>query len=332
MPDPTRNTARELIKALPDELQYTIERFLHSLGSTASEHTIRQYKRVAAQLTSFLHGDGIPLRDAKASHIEDFFFELGKMSTSTEKNYLSIITSLFDYLIMQGEAQSNPATIYRIIAKKRFKRQQDPDSNVLDESAFSKVLEARRILGEKRHHSPIEIERDIAMLYVLYSTGIRRAELHMLNKNSYDVNTGTLLVRGKGNKVRKVAILVEAEEALKGYLSEVRPLFEPHESEQAMFLSKSDDKKCERVKYEHIGYMVRQTLAAAAVFMGGDLGTHIFRRSHATLIQHRTGNPKLVQSQLGHASVTTTERYIKLADNEHVSQIRDKVGIANLKD
>ena len=81
------------------------------------------------------------------------------------------------------------------------------------------------------------------------------------------------------------------------------------------------------MSYDAIGYMVRLVLRSAGVFVDGDLGTHVFRRSHGTLIQRQTGNPKLVQQQLGHASITTTERYVKLADDEHIENIRDMVGL-----
>lgn len=326
MPDPTRNTAEELTTTLSEEQRYILDRFLHSLGA-ASKHTLRQYRRVSAQFLAHLQLDGIDLAEATAATVEDFLFEMGSLSPASERAYLSILSGLYDYLIVQGAASSNPPLLYRKSAKGRLKRKHDAATSVIGPREFALVVEARRKRGTAQGHPERNVERDVAILHVLFGSGIRRAELVGLNVQSHDAKSGTLMVRGKGNKVRRAAILVEAEEVLKHYESHVRPEYAPAESENAMFLE-GQPGKARRISYDQVGYMVRRSFRDAGVIVaGGDSGTHVLRRSHATLLQRTMRNPKVVQAQLGHASITTTDRYIKLADDEHIEQIRDHVGI-----
>lgn len=332
MPDPTKNTAEELIASLPDESQYMIERFLHSLGSQTSSNTTRQYRRVTAQYLTFLNTENVLYGQSSPHHIEDFFFELGELSANTEKNYLSIITSFYDYMILHDLCKSNPASTYRKSAKKRFRKAPDPQRNAIREEQFNAIVSARRNL-DKLHEVPSPVmERNIAILHLFYGTGLRRQELCGLNVASYDEKDGTLRVLGKGSKERRVAILHQTEEVLRGYILETRPLFNPAEIENAMFLSKSDNEPASRMSYDQISYMVRKSIETSGLFPSGDHGTHLLRRSHATLIQRQTGNPKLVQAQLGHASITTTDIYIRLSDTEQTTEIRDKVGYVSSSD
>jgi len=311
------------------DVDFLVDRFIRSLGSDASTNTQRMYRRVTRQFLEFLASEGVTPADAGMKTIEDFFFDMDKpLSSNSERAYLSVLSSFYDHLMVQDEAGANPAAQYRKAAKKRFHRRQEPTLNVMTPEMFAKVLDAVRTLGKSSHKSQIEIERNVTVLHVLFGSGLRRAEVHALNCNAYDCDSGALVVqRGKGGKMRRVALLAESEEVLCGYLAEIRPAFSPPPDEPAMFLERRNG-QTQRFGYEAIGYLARQALRASGVFIAGDMGTHVFRRSHGTLIQRQTGNPKLVQQQLGHASITTTERYVKLADDEHIDQIRDRVGLS----
>ena len=214
--------------------EFLLERFLRSLGSSASSHTQRMYRSIAGAFLDFLDSEQISLDQASTKTIEDFFFDMDKpLSSASERAYLSVLSSFFDHLIVQGETASNPATRYRQAARKRFRTNRDPKLNVLTPEMFEKILDAVSSIGAHRKWTEAEIQRNKTLLHVLFGSGLRRAELHALNCNAYDAKSGSLMVRGKGGKVRRVALLVETEEVLRGYLADVRPAFSPPPDEPA---------------------------------------------------------------------------------------------------
>jgi integrase/recombinase XerD len=173
--------------------------------------------------------------------------------------------------------------------------------------------------------------RDRAMLETLYSTGLRRAELSNLNVHDIDMARGTLLVRlGKGKKDRMVPIGERALAWIRRYVEEVRPRYLDDENEPALFLSKH----YERLTAKQLSGVAKKAVDGAAlarVQASGPLGAacHLFRHACATHMLENGADIRFIQAMLGHASLTTTEVYTRVAIGK-LKEIHDATHPARL--
>jgi len=149
--------------------------------------------------------------------------------------------------------------------------------------------------------------RNRAMLEVLYSSGLRAAELLGLDLDDIDFDNATAIVTGKGNKQRVVPIGRTALRYLESYLKAVRPFLLRDPGERAVFL----DQKGHRLRYNALAMIVRSCAIRAGL---GDMHVtaHTFRRSCATELLRGGANMYHVKDLLGHATLNTLKHYAKL--------------------
>jgi integrase/recombinase XerC len=148
--------------------------------------------------------------------------------------------------------------------------------------------------------SPITI-RDLAIVEILYATGIRVSELCGLEIRSIDENRNTLQVLGKGSKERVVPVGVPAMKALRRYLHDARPELASEESGSAVFLGARGKRIDQRTARE----VVYQAMSA----VGSKMGPHGLRHSAATHLLEGGADLRTVQEILGHSSLATTQIY-----------------------
>jgi len=144
--------------------------------------------------------------------------------------------------------------------------------------------------------------RDFLMMSLLYVTGVRREELSKIELSDIDMSRGLLRVIGKGNKERVVPLGDTTREDLKKYLSK-REAFLDRLSGQtpALFLNR----KGEKLSMRSIDRLVKQFGRAQGV----DLTPHALRHSLATHLLENGANLMLIKEILGHASLSTTQKY-----------------------
>ncbi len=143
--------------------------------------------------------------------------------------------------------------------------------------------------------------RDLAILEVLYGSGIRVSELCGLDLGDIDVSRNTLNVIGKANKQRVVPIGIPAINALSNYLKIGRGEFANQLSEAAVFLGARGKRIDQRT--------VRQVVYEATKAVGATMGPHGLRHSAATHLLEGGADLRTVQEILGHASLATTQIY-----------------------
>lgn len=218
------------------------------------------------------------------------------LSIATQVQRLIPITQLFSWLRRQHRITQNPAAD---LLMPRPDRQ-------LPEATLSHG-EMARLMSTPDVTCPLGL-RDRALLEVFYSSALRRSELLGLRLRDVDFDRGTLFVhRGKGGKDRHVPIGERALFWVRLYLGLVRPLFEPAESSETLFLSSVGtpicaDWLCRRVR----GYM-RQ----AGITKHGSC--HLLRHSVATLMLEGGADIRYVAEMLGHARLETTQRYTRVS-------------------
>lgn len=150
--------------------------------------------------------------------------------------------------------------------------------------------------------------RDRAMLELLYSTGVRAAELLGLNTFDVDFKNKTMMVTGKGNKQRVVPIGRTALRHLETYLTAIRPYL-LHSQSNALFLNI----KGNRVRYRSF---LKSVHTYAEQSGNTNITPHTFRRSCTTELIRAGANMYHVKELLGHESLDTLKYYTRLTIND----------------
>ena len=148
--------------------------------------------------------------------------------------------------------------------------------------------------------TPITI-RDLALIEVLYATGIRVSEICGLDLRSIDESRNTLQVLGKGSKERVVPMGIPAMNALRNYLAVGRPELVTEKSGSAVFLGSRGSRIDQRT--------VREVVYEAMASVGSKMGPHGLRHTAATHLLEGGADLRTVQEILGHSSLATTQIY-----------------------
>ena len=154
--------------------------------------------------------------------------------------------------------------------------------------------------------------RDWAILELLYATGLRVGELCSLDLRDIQLSERMLRVLGKGNKQRTAPFGIPAEDALRRWLHDGRPLLANDKSKDAVFLGARGGRVDQRTVREVVYKFLEQVPGV------GRLGPHTLRHSAATHLLDGGADLRTVQELLGHASLDTTQIYT------HVSAARLK--------
>ena len=155
--------------------------------------------------------------------------------------------------------------------------------------------------------------RDRAMLELLYASGLRVSELVSLKKHEINLNEGFVQVTGKGNKTRLVPINEAAKNAIRAYLAE-----RPESAYRELFLTRLK-KPMTRINFWQ---MIKKYAKEADIQK--EISPHVLRHSFATHLLLHGADLRIVQEMLGHASVTTTERYTHV-EYSHLKTVHHKL-------
>jgi len=227
------------------------------------------------------------------------------LSFETQGRRLISVRMFFKWLVRSHHLLFNPASEMDLPRhEKRLPR------HVLTVAEIAQILNA----PDTSEPSGLGI-RDRAMMETLYSTGMRRAELVNLDLTDLDSERGTVLIRqGKGKKDRMVPIGERALTWIARYVQEVRPRYLDEESDTTLFISKH----YERLTGKQLSGVVKTAIDGAnleRVQISGPLNSscHLFRHACATHMLENGADIRYIQALLGHADLTTTEVYTRVA-------------------
>jgi len=277
-----------------------------------SPHTDSNYARDLRALVKYCEKAGLEEWSALDSqHVRGFAMQSHSrgLSPRSIQRRLSAVRSFYEFLIRRNkdskddpEGRSgvtrNPAVDVR--APKVAKRLPE----ALDPDQMARLLEIPA--GDEL------VTRDRAIMELLYSSGLRLAELVGLDVAGLDLPDRMVRVRGKGNKERNVPVGTVAIEALEKWLQERPALVKP--GELALFVSRRGRRLGPRA--------VQKLVAQWAVRQGLSMHVypHLFRHSFATHLLESSRELRGVQELLGHASISTTQVYTHL-DFQHLARI-----------
>jgi integrase/recombinase XerC len=268
-----------------------------------SAHTDSNYARDIAALIQFC--DRHQLQDWAAldsHHIRTFAAHshakgLGPRSIQRR---LSAVRAFFEFLVRKGFRRSS---VYDVRAPKAHKRLPE----TLDADQMARLLEIPA--------GDVLVTRDRAIMELLYSSGLRLAELVGLNLGGLDLRDRTVRVLGKGSKERIVPMGTQAAEALAQWLKERLPI--ARSGEEALFVGRNGERLSRRAVQARVAYWARRQGVSLRVY------PHLFRHSFASHLLESGGDLRGVQELLGHADIATTQIYTHL-DFQHLARIYDK--------
>ena len=263
-----------------------------------SVNTIAAYRDDLESFVGFLCNeyltmarDQIDLRRVDHLAIRSYLAHLArkKLSRASIARHLSALRSFFKYLMREGDVDANPA---RAVATPRREKHLP---SVLQTSEIASLFEVPDL------SSPLGI-RDRAWLELLYASGLRISELVGIDIDDIELRARLVKVRGKGSKERIVPFGTKAEEAIRAYL-EVRSA-----DEDALFVNY----RGQRITVRSVRRLFSRYVREASLRAG--ISPHTLRHSFATHLLNAGADLRAIQELLGHASLSTTQKYTHLAD------------------
>lgn len=259
-----------------------------------SENTRQAYERDLRQLMSYLEQRGTDISGCEGNDLFLFLLkckEAGK-SPRTIARCNATLRGFFAFLLDEGQRGDNPST-YLVTPKLN-----QPLPKVLSEVTMDKLLKS-----EEKTDLTL---RNLTMLEVLYSSGLRVSELIGLHLSDVSLDVGYVRCIGKGNKERIVPLGEPAIRGLERYLNGPRGRLCGKQKSDILFLN------------SHGRPLTRQGVVYILKKWGKDhnleqsISPHMFRHSFATHLLDHGADLRSVQEMLGHADISTTQIYTHL--------------------
>jgi integrase/recombinase XerC len=296
-----------------NRFEEAVERFLDYLRNQkrVSPQTLRAYRNDLGQLGSYLEeefgADDMPgPEDLDRLTVRGFVARLGRgtLAKSTIARKLSAVRSFLAHAVRDGLIESSPA---ESIKAPRVDRPL-PQTMTVDE--IFNLLD--RIQGDD-----LAALRDRSILELLYAAGLRVSELVSLDQDDLDLHARVVRVLGKGNKERMVPFGKQAEEALRRWLDCSRELRAKSSCAGALYLNLRGGRLTDR----SVRRILDRRLREAAIH--ARLSPHALRHSFATHLLGAGADLRAIQELLGHASLSTTQRYTHVS-TDSLMKVYDK--------
>ena len=268
-----------------------------SIERALSPHTARSYLTDLDQFATFAEAHGVTETDQLSIELcRDWLWQQTQADAArrTIARRSATLRSFGAWGQKHGLWEHSPA---RRLARPKS---QQTLPRVLTQAQMLEIL--NRAAAFAAAGGPVEI-RDLAMLELLYATGIRVSELVGLDLDGCDLDRLTIRVFGKGGKERVVPFGAPARDALADYLKRARPGLVASDSGQAFFLGARGGRLSTRTAYAVVNR------ALEAIPGSGPAGPHVFRHTAATHLLDGGADLRAVQEVLGHASLGTTQIY-----------------------
>ena len=271
-----------------------VDSFLALSATRLAPKTVDAYKRDLADVTAFLErSPAEATQDELAAYVASL--RARGLASTTIARRVAALRSFYRHQMLVGARDDNPA------AELELPRRAKTLPRTLSAG------EAERLIEAASGTAPRAL-RDRALVELLYGAGLRVSEAVGLDRAAVDLERRFVRCIGKGSKERVVPIGREAVESLRRYLARGRPhLDRRHRPE--LFLN-SQGGALTRAG----AFLVLRRLAGAAGLEPGRVHPHLLRHSFATHLLEGGADLRSVQEMLGHADLSTTERYTHVSD------------------
>lgn len=262
--------------------------------------TVSAYRTDICQFADFLETRSRMLANARRGDVRDFIQQLFSNSVDGRSvgRKLSALRHLYRHLLVDSKIDHDPTL--NIDSPRQWK--------VLPKALARDEMEKTLAGPEASSDSKLAVAmamRDRAMLEVFYAGALRVSEMVNAKLEDLKLDTGYMLVRGKGDKERIVPLGKSAQDALAAYLDEPRATLAAAKNSPYLFLARG----AHRLTRQRVWQMVK----AASSASGRSASPHMLRHSCATHMVENGADLRTVQTILGHADISTTQVYTHLA-------------------
>jgi integrase/recombinase XerC len=281
------------------DLVAAADAFLASLArANASAHTIRNYGVDLRQFLEYLARGGATMpapAEVDQLLLREWLADLHaqNLHKATIRRKLAAVRGLFDHLLREGAVAVNRA---KLLTTPKLPKTLPV---VPTEEQTNTLIDAIAAPPFERPHP----ERDLALFEMLYGCGLRISELCGMDTGDVDLGEGWVRVRGKRKKERQTPIPGRALAALQRWIEARRPA----EGETAVFLNHRGRRLSDRGARGIVKFY------AVALTGDGGLHPHALRHAYATHLLTAGADLRAIQELLGHASLSTTQKYTQLS-------------------
>ena len=264
-----------------------VDRFLDMMAAEAgaSRHTLAAYRNDLERAADSLGGS---LSDASVVDLERLGGRWAELAASTVARRSAALRRFFGFLVDDGLRGDDPSGA---LPRPRFER---PLPRILDEAEVTRMFEQAEHRAASSEPSAL---RNLALLELLYGSGLRASELVSLPRGAVRVGQAFLMVRGKGSKDRLVPISSRAERAVQRWLEALPG--------GTSWLFPSGKSHLSRVRL----FQIVRSMAADAGIPPDRVSPHVLRHAFATHLLSGGADVRVLQSLLGHADLATTQIY-----------------------
>jgi integrase/recombinase XerD len=284
-----------------DEKIKDFENFLR-FERNFSDNTLDAYLRDVRKLRDYAEFDMDNTGPLTITYenIQEFLFQFSKIKFSerTQARWISSIKAFFKYLVEDEAREDNPATLLEGPKLGLYL----PDTLSFDDvNRIIKVINISTDLGRRNH----------CMIEVLYGCGLRVSELIDLKISNINFKESYLKVEGKGDKSRFVPLAAYTSKLIKEYIRDIRSKYKINKKCEDILFLNSRGSSMSRV----IVFIIIKELTEKAG-INKKISPHTFRHSFATHLLQNGADLRYIQEMLGHSSITTTEIYTHLKNEE----------------
>ena len=269
----------------PDD-RALVDRFLDMMAAEAgaSRHTLAAYRNDLDRACAVLGGLGT----ATAMDVSRLGASWAELAPSTVARRSAALRRFFGFLVDEGLRRDDPSSA---LPRPRFER---PLPRILEEDQVRRMFEAAEDRASSGERTAV---RNLALLELLYGSGLRASELVGLPRGSVRPGQPFLMVRGKGEKERLVPISTRAQAAVAKWLEQAAP--------GSPWLFPSGKSHLSRVRL----FQIVRAMAADGGISPERVSPHVLRHAFATHLLSGGADLRVLQSLLGHADSATTQIY-----------------------
>lgn len=276
-----------------------------------SKLTLLAYERDVGDFLHFCEQKKLLLRDVETADLREYLavkVEQHQLSSSSLQRLLSAIRQFMKWAQEGQYLEFNPSDDFQL------KRQPRPLPGMVDIETIQQILDQAE--PEKEQDQELWL-RDKAILELLYSSGLRLAEVQSLKIKDIDFNRQLLRITGKGNKTRVVPFGSKAKLALMQWLK-LYPLWSGDFVPDAhVFIGRKGNPLGARQIENRVKFQAQR--AGVSV----DLHPHLLRHCFASHMLSNSGDLRAVQEMLGHSNLTTTQIYTHV-DFDRLANVYDQ--------
>jgi integrase/recombinase XerD len=274
-----------------------IDIFLEMMAAErgASNNTIMAYLRDLREFEVFMLQINRNVEAADAKNIQDYleYLKLKSRTPSTHARKLSVLKQFYQFLYAEGRREDDPSA-----------RISGPKTDRLLPKYLSEN-EVELLLNTVKQQSGITSIRMLALLEIIYATGLRVSELVSLPLSAISSDHKILLIKGKGNKERMVPLTTPAIFAMEAYLKLRQNFTGQGSSSIYLFPSRSKGGHLTRAGF---GLLLKD-LAIKVGIAPERISPHVLRHSFASHMLAHGADLRTLQKLLGHADISTTQIY-----------------------